>query len=899
MHITIFGSGYVGLVTGVCFADMGNHVLCVDIDAEKVAMLQNGEVPIHEIGLHSLLKTNLATGRIKFTTDIKKAVAYGEIQCIAVGTPSDEDGSADLQYVLQVAASIGKHMDGYKLIMDKSTVPVGTADKVKATIQEVLDKRGVQHEFDVVSNPEFLKEGAAIADFMKPDRIIIGTDKQRSADLMRELYAPFNRNRDRLMVMDIRSAELTKYAANSLLATKISFMNEIACIAEQIGADVEQVRLGIGSDPRIGFEFIYPGAGYGGSCFHPDELLFIDRGTGLECISFENLSILMETEEQLKVLSGDINGLRFEDLQQITVRDYEEDLLEITFTLGKKIRVTKDHPIAIYKDGKLTTKLAEKLEENDCIILPFGKFPQQDIEIDLLDEIQNTSFLEKTWLNNLDFVNNELEYIKTNLSIKSPSDAKKNGTVKVKDILNYKRILDEQYSDSVIFTARSRSTTIPYKYKLDNDFARLIGYYLAEGWITADYGRNNVERKRLGLCFGEHETEYINDVKEIFAKLKIHFIERISNGSHSIIVSSNLFAFLFEKVLCCGLNSYTKTIPTQIFLSSSEVKWEFLTGLLRGDGGIVKLNKGKNLNIDYATVSKHLAQLLILLLQSFKIIASLKTGYANKSTVETYFVRINGLEQVIKIGELFGDKWQNYKPIADNYQRNIKPLAYQREKDFAIIKVKSITKQPYSGQVYSIESSNSHLISTGGILIHNCFPKDVKALIHTAKQVNADAQILTAVEEVNQRQQQVLFQKINQHFQGQLQDKRFALWGLAFKPNTDDMREAPSRKLMEALWKHGATVQAYDPKAMSETQRIYGKRSDLIFCDSPEATLENADVLVIVTEWKLFRSPDFNLIKSKLKQAVIFDGRNLYEPQRMAQLGFTYYAIGRRLVSPI
>jgi len=445
VHITIFGSGYVGLVTGICFADMGNHVLCVDTNVEKISMLKRGEMPIHEVGLQSLLKTNLATGRIKFTTNIEKAVAHGEIQCIAVGTPSDEDGSADLQYVLQVATSIGQYMNGYKLVMDKSTVPVGTADKVRTTIQKALDKRNVQHEFDVVSNPEFLKEGAAIADFMKPDRIIIGTDKQRSADLMRELYAPFNRNRDRLMVMDIRSAELTKYAANSLLATKISFMNEIARISEQVGADIEQVRLGVGSDPRIGFEFIYPGAGYGGSCF----------------------------------------------------------------------------------------------------------------------------------------------------------------------------------------------------------------------------------------------------------------------------------------------------------------------------------------------------------------------------------------------------------------------------------------------------------------------PKDVKALISISKQVGTEAQILTAVEKVNQRQQLVLFDKINQHFQGKLQGKRFALWGLAFKPNTNDMREAPSRKLMEALWQQGAIVQAYDPEAMVETQCIYGDRIDLMLCDNPEATLEHADALIIITEWKLFRSPDFDLIKSKLKQSIIFDGRNLYEPHRMAQLGFTYYAIGRKFISAI
>lgn len=439
MHISIFGSGYVGLVTGTCFADVGNHVLCVDIDAKKIALLQQGKVPIHEPGLETLLKTNLAAGRLQFTTDMAKAVAHGEIQCIAVGTPPDEDGSADLQYVLQVADIIGQHITDYKLIVDKSTVPVGTADKVRQTVQVALEARGVVQDFDVVSNPEFLKEGVAIEDFMKPDRIIIGTDKPRPTELMRELYAPFNRNRDRVIVMDIHSAELTKYAANAMLATKISFMNEMALLAEEVGADIEQVRIGIGSDPRIGFDFIYPGCGYGGSCF----------------------------------------------------------------------------------------------------------------------------------------------------------------------------------------------------------------------------------------------------------------------------------------------------------------------------------------------------------------------------------------------------------------------------------------------------------------------PKDVQALIHTAQQVGVDAKILSAVESVNRYQQQILFQKIYQHFQGNLQNRRFALWGLAFKPNTDDMREAPSRQLMESLWAQGALVQAYDPEAMSEVQRLYGKRSDLQLCDTPEAVLQNADALIIVTEWKVFRSPDFNLIKANLTQPVIFDGRNLYEPQRMHQRGFIYYAIGR------
>jgi UDPglucose 6-dehydrogenase len=270
MRLTIFGSGYVGLVTGACMAETGNHVVCVDVDEEKIARLNDGDIPIYEPGLDAYVERNVEAGRLEFTTDIRKGVGHGLFQFIAVGTPPDEDGSADLKHVLAVARSIGEHMGEYRIVVDKSTVPVGTADRVKAEIQKTLDERGVAIEFDVVSNPEFLKEGAAISDFMKPDRIIIGTDNPRTTELLRALYEPFNRNHDRVIDMDIRSAELTKYAANAMLATKISFMNEVANIAERMGADIEKVRIGIGSDPRIGYHFIYPGAGYGGSCFPKD-----------------------------------------------------------------------------------------------------------------------------------------------------------------------------------------------------------------------------------------------------------------------------------------------------------------------------------------------------------------------------------------------------------------------------------------------------------------------------------------------------------------------------------------------------------------------------------------------------------------------------------------------------
>ena len=441
MKISIFGTGYVGLVTGACLSEVGHNVVCMDVDPTKIAKLKGGILPIWEPGLDALVERNVKEGRLSFTTDAAQAVAHGLVQFIAVGTPPDEDGSADMQYVLAVAESIATHMSSYCVIVNKSTVPVGTASQVQARVDMIMAKRGAAFEFDVVSNPEFLKEGAAVNDFLKPDRIIIGTDSKRAVALMRELYEPFNRNHDRTILMDVRSAELTKYAANAMLATKISFMNEMANMAEHLGADIEQVRKGIGADPRIGYQFIYPGCGYGGSCF----------------------------------------------------------------------------------------------------------------------------------------------------------------------------------------------------------------------------------------------------------------------------------------------------------------------------------------------------------------------------------------------------------------------------------------------------------------------PKDVQALAHTAQVMGYDAQLLQAVEAVNNRQKATLFAKLAHHFGGaaQLQGKTIAVWGLAFKPNTDDMRAAPSRTLMEALWQAGVQVQAFDPVAMKEAGRIYGQHGGLSLCPDKYAALQNADALVICTEWQQFRAPDFAEMEKRMRGKVIVDGRNLYQPQKLQSEGWSYLSVGR------
>ena len=443
MRVSIFGTGYVGLVTGTCLAEVGHQVVCVDVDAAKVAGLRNGVIPIYEPGLEPMVKANHASGRLHFTTDAAEAIAHAEVVFIAVGTPPDEDGSADLQYVLAVARTIGRHLQRPLVVVDKSTVPVGTADRVRAAIAAELAAREAQVGFEVVSNPEFLKEGDAVADCMRPDRIVVGADSADAVAVMRRLYAPFNRNHDRFVVMDVRSAELTKYAANAMLATKISFMNEVANIAERVGADVEAVRKGIGSDPRIGWHFIYPGAGYGGSCF----------------------------------------------------------------------------------------------------------------------------------------------------------------------------------------------------------------------------------------------------------------------------------------------------------------------------------------------------------------------------------------------------------------------------------------------------------------------PKDVQALARTAQQHGYTAQLLEAVEAVNERQKGHLYELVQHHYDSGedegVRGKVFAVWGLAFKPNTDDMREASSRRLLEQLWEGGARVRAYDPEAMDEARRIFGERDDLVLCESAAAALDGADALVVVTEWKEFRIPDFARLHASLGDAVVFDGRNLYEPAEIEAAGLAYYGIGR------
>jgi len=392
MNVTVIGTGYVGLVTGTCLSSMGNTVVCVDTDDEKIRKLREGVLPIYEPGLDAMVLDNIAADRLSFTTDIASGVDRSDVLFIAVGTPPDEDGSADLKYVLQVANSIGSAMDGYKVVVTKSTVPVGTAEKVRTEVQLALELRGKNIEFSVVSNPEFLKEGAAVEDFMKPDRIIIGTDDERALEVMRSLYAPFNRNHERVINMDIPSAELTKYTANAMLATKISFMNEMANLAEKLGADIEAVRKGIGADPRIGYHFIYPGCGYGGSCFPKDvQALYRTAGAvGYEARILEAVELVNHDQKRVLVekLTGhfgtDLNGKIFA-LWGLSFKPDTDDMrdapsrvvMEALWSMGAKIQafdpVATHEAARIYGDRDDLTLAAEDpysvLEGADALIL--------------------------------------------------------------------------------------------------------------------------------------------------------------------------------------------------------------------------------------------------------------------------------------------------------------------------------------------------------------------------------------------------------------------------------------------------------------------------------------------------------------------------------------------------
>ncbi|MBN1386568.1 nucleotide sugar dehydrogenase [Candidatus Woesearchaeota archaeon] len=883
--IAVIGTGYVGLVQGACLADLGNDVICVDIDASKIARLKNGEIPIYEPGLSDIVKLNVAHNRLSFTTDADLAIKSADIIFICVGTPPKENGEADMQYVHKVAETIGKCMNTYKIIVTKSTVPVGTGDEIKKIIKKNLSK---EIEFDIVSNPEFLREGASVKDFQNPDRIIIGVESERAQERIGKLYRSLERTGKPIVYTDIKSAELIKYASNAMLATRISFMNMLSQLTEKLGGDIKQVGKGLGLDNRIGPRFLQAGVGYGGSCFHPDEFIYVKSENELKCLTIKEFYEISEKKgiDECKILTADEHGICLKQVNALTIRSYKGKMIHICTNMGRKTRITDDHPIPVWENGRIKIKLSKNLAKKDILICPFGQIKGEKIQIDMFNELKkNKILLNQTWLNNKELTKNEFGILKKHLSNKYPHDIKKNGTIRLRDAIHLKEIY--KYKNNRLFTVRNKATAIPSIISIDHDFARLIGYYLAEGWISIDNGRYDKIRKRIGFAFGSHETEYIKDVKTILTRLKIKNLDRISGNSHSIIVSSNILAYLFQEVLQCGSNCYEKQIPPHIFRLPKELQLEFIKGLLRGDGSITRLNKGKNLNIEYATVSRKLGHSFVVLLQICGFMASIQNKYMNKSTVPAYIVRINGINNINKLGPFFGQKWDKYKKIAKEYQRNIRPSGHKLKPNYALVPVSKIEKEDYFGDVYSVETSNSHLVVSSGLLIHNCFPKDVLELKHTLEKHGCDASIIEAVHSTNERQKKSIVPKVKK-LVGNLKGKKIAIWGLAFKPRTDDMRMAPSIEIIKQLSSEGAEVHAFDPVANDNAKQIM---PEIKYHNDPYSAAEDTDCIILLTEWDVFRELDFEKIRKSVRKANIVDGRNIYNPSDME--GFNYIGVGR------
>ena len=892
MKITVIGAGYVGLVTAACLSEVGHDVLCVEKISSKLEILCRGMSPIFEPGLDELLQKNIESGKLKFTDDIRDGVDFSEVIFLCVGTPQGADGKADLSQVEEATRQIAENMKGYKLIVEKSTVPVNTHKRIYETVRKYA--RIENPEFDVASNPEFLREGSAVNDFMNPDRIVVGVDSDRAKEIIKEIYKPFTDKGYPLIITNTTTSELIKYASNSFLAMKISYINMVADLCEKVGADVKEVAEGMGYDKRIGKQFLNAGIGYGGSCFAPDEIVFVKSERGIETFTFEELfkKAERETVKGLEVLTAEDNeGLKTVNLDFLTVRDYKGDMLEINLSMGRKIKITKDHPVLVLRNGKIKTVLAEELKIGDELVFPLLKEDfENEIEINLIEEFEKSDLLEDIFLNSYEFVEQNYDYIKENTDYKHPYDVEKNGTVRLKKVVNIK----ENISTGLLSTVKNRKTEIPLKIKIDKDFARFLGYYSAEGFITEDTGRNGKVRKRIGLTFNKNEYEYIEDVKEILKKLGIHFTENIKDNAHTIFISSRIFAYLLESILKVGKNSYSKAVPPQILISRKDIRIEYLKGLFRGDRSIIKVNKGKNLYIDYATVSRKLANGIVLLLQMEGIIASVKEKFYNKSKVLTYNIRINGYRNLEKIGKLFGEKWKRYETVLNQYKREISPIGYRLEEDFAVLKIKDIKSYHYNGNVYSLESHNFKLVSTYGLFIHNCFPKDVKAFIKIAEEQGLEFGLLRETDRINSERREKFLKKI-EDILWIVKDKNIAVWGLAFKPNTDDIREAPSIDIVNGLLKMGANLKLYDPQAMEHFVQLFPETSRVKYTHNKYEAVKYADALVILTEWDEFKKADLTKVKNLMRLPIIVDGRNIYEPKDLKELGFEYYPVGRKV----
>jgi UDPglucose 6-dehydrogenase len=880
--IGVIGTGYVGLVTAAGFAELGNEVWCIDIDASKIDRLKNGQIPIYEPGLEELVLKH--RGRLHFSTDIADALEHARLLFVAVGTPPTYSGDADLSAVHAVVDAMPPS-DRHALVM-KSTVPVGTGESIKRIFRE----RG-KEGFRYVSCPEFLKEGSAVADFLHPDRVVVGDDGDWAGDAVVDLYSPLEAP---LVRTDIASAEMIKLAANAFLATKISFINEIANVCEVTGSNVTEVARGIGLDDRIGPKFLQAGVGFGGSCLTGDETVLVRHHGRTELIGFERLWARLAGEdgevepgvvepEALEVLSWlpGSDAPRFMPVSHATRRRHAGEILEVRTKMGRRVRVTPDHPFVV-GDGTsddVEIKLAEELTAEDWLPLAQGVRDAATAP----ELLPTLAAVEAAGVEAPGVIVRPRD-IDALRSGPRWSDIKRTGTARLDEVATAEGSL----RGAAMKTAKN-GAEVPLALATDERFWRVVGLYLAEGHISF------VARDVTRICWSFHldrEQHLVDEVMAYWLSQGVRVRDRRGATAHQVTVQSRLLGAFWREVLGLGRTSYEQRLPDLIWEQTDERKWALLSGVFEGDGSWSLVNGGPSVIIEFGTISRELADGTMRLLGDLGIVASQRVGRTAKSTADTYWLRIAGAEQIERALELVPerDRLGVLTSIA-RQQKRIAPTGYRRFGDGpAWARVTDVRRAAFDGDVYSLEVPGAHtFVTTGGLTVHNCFPKDVSALKQLAGNSGYHFQLLNAVIEVNELQKRRVIGKLEKHL-GTLVGKRVALLGLAFKPNTDDMREATSLVLSARLTAAGAQVSAYDPIAEDEARRLM---PGLNFADDALGAVRDADAVVLVTEWDEFKTIDLGAVAEAMAGNLLIDGRNALDPDAVRAAGLVYEGIGR------
>ena len=887
-RIAVFGAGYVGLVTGACFAELGHEVVVRDVLADRIEALRRGEMPIYEPGLDELVTRHAE--RLRFTTEVAEAIEGAEVVYVAVGTPPTYSGDADLSAVWTVIDELPA-VDRRVVVVMKSTVPVGTGRRVR----QRLDERGMQ-EVGYVSNPEFTAEGTAVRDFLHPDRIVVGAFDEGDADLVAGLHAGIDAP---VVRCDVASAEMIKLAANAALMTRISFINEIANVCEATGADVVRVAEGVGLDRRIGSGFLRAGVGYGGSCLAGEETVLVRAGervwlTRLDALHRDldggqgRAAVAVRGIEILAWGAADQRSAWL-PLSHVTRRRYEGELVQITTKMGRRIACTADHPFVSSRDGQAPDglKLASELSVDDWLPLALGGVG--DDGLTMLDDVLEGMAVEH--LDPADVIvrparalGAEVERPRLIRTLRSHP----RGRARVADVRRYGLLrLHEAFAAQVplagsrLKTARN-GTEVPVAIEPDVRLWRVAGLYAAEGHCNVDGNR-----RRLQWSF--HPTREHDLVDEVASFWRSHGVRadvRRAPTATNVVVSSRLLAGWWLASLGLGANCYEQKVPDALWNAPLDHKRAFLSGVWQGDGGWSRLT-GDNSVLEFGTVSRPLADGVLRLLGDLGVVARLKVGRTAKSTVDTYWVIVSGAAQVEALLDLVrsSDRPEVGRRVAR--VRRIAPTGYRRTEHGAWVRVARIERRPFAGDVYSVEVPGAHtVVASGGLVVHNCFPKDSLALKQLAANSGYHFQLLNAVIEVNELQKRRVVGKLQRHL-GTLRDRTIALLGLAFKPHTDDMREAPSLVLAGRLLAEGANVRAWDPVA--RPNGLHGVQQ----VDTVEEALAGADAAVLVTEWPQLADVDWAAAARSMRTPFLVDGRNMLDPGALRAAGFVYEGIGR------